>query len=45
MAGGLGLENIENYHKNHKNYNMKNIWVYSKSKIITKVTSKQNLKH
>ena len=28
---------------NHENYSIKNIWVYSKSKITTKVTSKQNL--
>ena len=30
---------------NHKNYSIKNICVYSKSKIKTKVTNKQNLEH
>ena len=30
---------------NRENYIIKNIWVYSKSKIKTKVTSKQNLEH
>ena len=30
---------------NHENYSIKNICVYSKSKIKTKVTSKQNLEH
>ena len=30
---------------NRKNYSIKNIWVYSKSKIKTKVRSKQNLEH
>ena len=30
---------------NHENYSVKNICVYSKSKIKTKVTSKQNLEH
>ena len=30
---------------NHENYSIKNFCVYSKSKIKTKVTSKQNLEH
>ena len=30
---------------NHQNYSIKNIFVYSKSKIKTKVTSKQKLEH
>ena len=30
---------------NHKNYSSKNICLYSKSKIKTKVTNKQNLEH
>ena len=30
---------------NHENYSIKNICVYSKSKIKTKVTNKQNLDH
>ena len=30
---------------NYENYSIKKIWVYSKSKIKTKVTSKQNLEH
>ena len=30
---------------NHENYSVKNICAYSKSKIKTKVTSKQNLEH
>ena len=30
---------------NHESYSIKNIYVYSKSKIKTKVTSKQNLEH
>ena len=30
---------------NHENYSIKNISVYSKSKIKTKVTNKQNLQH
>ena len=30
---------------NHENYSIKNICVYSKSKIKAKVTSKQNLEH
>ena len=30
---------------NHENYSIKKIYAYSKSKIKTKVTSKQNLEH
>ena len=30
---------------NHENYSVKNICVYSKRKIKTKVTSNQNLEH
>ena len=30
---------------NHENYSIKNICVYSKSKMKTKLTSKQNLEH
>ena len=33
------------YFSNHENYSIKNICVYSKSKIKTKVTNKQNLEY
>ena len=43
--GGWLLNCFFPFFSNHENYKIKNICVYSKSKIKTKVTSKQNLEH
>ena len=45
VGGGWLLNCFSLFISNHENYSIKNICVYSKSKIKTKVTNKQNLKH
>ena len=45
IAGGWLLNCIFLSFSNHENYSAKNICVYSKSKIKTKATSKQDLEH
>ena len=42
IAGGLAFKLLFLSFCNHENYNIKIIWVYSKSKIITKLTHKRN---
>ena len=44
-GGGGGFNFFFLSFSNHENYSVKNICAYSKSKIKTKVTSKQNLEH
>ena len=44
-GGGLAFKFLFVSFSNHENYSIKNICAYSKSKIKTKATSKQNLEH
>ena len=44
-GGGLAFKLLFLYFSNHENYSIKNICVYSKSKIKTKETNEQNLEY